>query len=248
MAAADGEWVTAAFLADGRLRVLRRVRAAVGGPDRAVLPGFLEVVELAGGVPSSRVPLDAVGHSVPASSIAGDRILLLEPLAPPVFSLHDTRTGRRLRALAGQEQWRVSDAVLLSDRTVAVVEKRGTTSRLRLVAEGGGDRLIELPGEFVAGALGGELPGGRLGIGLLGAAPASDRYGDQRIGDTVVVDLAKGQLIRREVGLRLAVTLYGRARAGSSAATLFETQAGELVRLDPDTGARQVVLAASPRR
>jgi hypothetical protein len=247
MAAADGEWVTAAFLADGRLRLLRRVRPAVGGPDRAVLPGFLEVVELAGGVPSSRVPLQAVGHSVPASSIAGDRILLLEPLAPPVFSLHDARTGRRLRALTGEELWRVSDALLLSDGTVAAVETRGTASRLRLVAEGRADRLVELPGEFVVGALGGELPGGRLGIGLFGAPPASDRRGDQRIGDTVVVDLGTGQLTRREVGLRPAVTLYGRVRGGS-AATLFETQAGELVRLDPDTGARLVVLAASTRR
>jgi hypothetical protein len=245
-AAADGEWVTAAFLADGRLRVLRHVRAVVGGPERAVLPGFLEVVELAGGVPSSRVPLEAVSHSVLASSVVGDRILLLEPLAPRVFSLHDVRTGRRLRAFAGEEPWQVKDALLLADGTVAVVEQHGTASRLRLAADGKADRLIELPGEFVAGALGGELPGGRLAVGLFGAPQTPGRLLDVRMGDTVLmVDLATGHVVRREAGLQPVATAYGRGRGSSAVSTLFETQAGELVRLDPDTGARQVLLAAS---
>jgi hypothetical protein len=247
-AAADGEWVTAAFLADGRLRALRRVRAVVGGPERALLPGFLEMIEIAGGVPSGRVPFQAVGHSMPASSIAGDRILLHEPLVPRVFSLHDARTGRRLRALAGEGPWRVNDALLLSDGTVAVVENDGSASRLRLAAEGQADRLIEFPGEFVVGVLGGELPGGRLGVGLVGATPGSGPRLDSAVGDTVVVDLATGQLGRREAGLRPAVAGYGRAREVPAASSLFETQAGELVRLDFDTGARQVVLEAKPAR
>lgn len=242
-AGADDDWVAAAFLRDGRLRALRRVRPVVGGPGRQVLPGFLELVDFAGGVPSSRLPLEAVGHAMLMSGIAGERILLFEPQVPRVVSLHDARTGRRLRVFAGEPPWRVNDALLLADGSVAVVEMDGTASRLRLATDMRLDRLIELPGPFVIGVLGGELPGGRIAVGLFGAPPGPGARGEERVGETVVIELATGEIVRREAGL-----LPAAGQASKAAATLFETAAGELVRLDPDTGQRRVVVAAKTAR
>jgi hypothetical protein len=49
--------------------------------------------------------------------------------------------------------------------------------------------------------------------------------------------------VRREAGL-----LPAAGQASKAPATLFETAAGELVRLDPDTGQRRVVVAAKTAR
>lgn len=253
-AGADGEWVTAAFLGDGRVRALRRVRPVVGGPGRATLPGFLELVELAGGVPSSRAPLDAVGHAVLASGIAGERILLHEPIASPIgsagvaartVSLHEAASGQRLRAFQGEDGWTVTDAALLEDG-VAVVERRAQSSRLRLAMDGGADRLVELPAGFVM--LGGELPGARIVLGLWPSARVP-RAGEPHGGEALIVSLAAGEVVGREADLVPTARggLYGGWRELRGAASLFETKAGELVRLDPATGSRQVVLAAAPR-
>ena len=219
--ATDGEWVTAAFLPDGRLRALRRVRPVVGGPDRGVIPGFLELVELAGGVPSSRVPLEAVGHASLASGITGDRILLLEHLVPTGASLHDVRSGRRLRAFVSEPEFRVQGAKLLGTGAVAVIEGGATSTRLRLAADDAPDRLVELPAR--AAYFGAELPQGRVAVGLM-SEPRPGPYGTRPNLDTLVVALATGTIDRRETGLWPA------------GGPFFESAAGELVRLDPDTG------------
>jgi hypothetical protein len=244
-AAADGEWVAAAFLPDGRMRALRRIRAVVGGPGRAVIPGFLEVVEMAGGVPSSRQPLEAVGQAFLASGLAGERILLHEPLAPRRVSLHDIRSGRRLRVFDGEPGWAVVDAMLLRGGAVAVVEGTRGSCRLRLATDGEPDRLVELPAGLAL--IGGELPGGRLAVGLLGRPTGTDP-GDA--GDTLLVALASGEIVRREAGILppLVHDVAGEGPPSPEASRLFVTQAGEIVRLDPDTGRREVVLAAKTPR
>jgi hypothetical protein len=231
--ATDGEWVTAAFLPDGRLRALRRVRPVVGGPDRGVIPGFLELVELAGGVPSSRVPLEAVGHASLVSGITGDRILLLEHLVPTGASLHDVRSGRRLRAFVSEPEFRVQGAKLLGTGAVAVIEGGATSTRLRLAADDAPDRLVELPAR--AAYFGSELPQGRVAVGLM-SEPRPGPYGTRPNLDTLVVALATGTIERRETGLWPA------------GGPFFESAAGELVRLDPDTGERKVVVPARPQR
>ncbi len=244
-AGADGEWLTAAFLEDGRVRALRRVRGVVGGPGRAVLPGFLEVVELAGGVPSSRVSFDAVGHAGLASGIAGERLLLHEPQSPRGVSLHDIASGRRLRFFRDEDGWTITDVAMLERGGVALVERAAGANRLQLAADGESDRLVELPGELAI--LGGELPGDRIAVGqarLLGTSGGDATS----VGDTVIVSRATGEILRREPGLMPAARggFYGRDRSPGGA-TLFETDGGDLVRLDPDTGTRQVVLAAKTR-
>ncbi len=243
-AATDGEWVAAAFLADGRVRALRRLRAVVGGPGRAVIPGFLEVVEMAGGVPSGRLPLESVYHAVLASSLAGERILLYEPQAPRTASLHDARNGRRLRSFTGEPGRPLVDAMLLASGAVAVVEGTGVSSRLRLATDGEPDRLVELPAGVAL--LGGELPGGRLAVGLYRGRTAGS--GNSR--DTLVVALASGEIVRREAGIVPALRqgLSGFGRPSPAASTLFEAESGDIVRLDPETGQRQLVLAAKTPR
>jgi hypothetical protein len=242
---ADGEWVRAVFLPDGRLRAVRRVRAVVGGPGRAVIPGFLELVDFAGGVASGRLPLEAAGHAVVASGIAGDRLLLHEPQAPRAVSLHDGRSGQRLRVFAGEPGFTVADALLLTSGGVAVIEGGSAASRLRIATDAEPDRLTELPAGFAQ--FGGELPGGRVSIGLHGAA-RTDRH--QEPAGTLIVALASGEIVRREPGLQPALR-QGATSARPSApgmSTLFASPAGEIVWLDPDTGQRQVVLAAKPAR
>jgi hypothetical protein len=243
-AAADGDWVAAAFLPDGRMRALRRLRAVVGGPGRAVIPGFLEVVEMAGGVPSSRRPLEAVGQAFLASGLAGERILLHEPLAPRRVSLHDARSGQRLRVFDAEPGWAVVDAMLLTGGAVAVVEGTRGSSRLRLATDRAPDRLVELPAGLAL--IGGELPGGRLSVGLL----RPTKTGSADSGDTLIVALASGEIVRREAGIVPAL-LQGVAGFGPpspEASRLFVMQAGEIVRLDPDTGRREVVLPAPTPR
>jgi hypothetical protein len=237
----DGDWMTAMFLADGRLRALRRVRGVVGGPGRAVLPGFLEVVEFAGGVPSNRVPLDVLGHVGVASGIVGDRILLQEPRSPRTVSLHDLASGRRMRAFWGEDGWAITDVALFEGGRVALVEGRLGANRLRLAADGEADRLLDLPDGLAT--IGRELPGARIAVGLrrpLGSPGA----GETSEAETVIVARASGEVVRRESGLTPAsrVGLFGGESPGG--APLFETERGELVRLDVDSGSRRLVLAA----
>jgi hypothetical protein len=239
-AAADGEWVKAAFLPDGRVRALRRVRAVAG--RGSVRPGFVEIVELAGGAASSRTALDAVGHALLASPLTGSRVLLFEPVGPRTVSLHDVAGGSRLRTFAGEGAFGVHDAALLSDGTVALIESSRGAYRLRLASDGASDRLVEL--ESAPVLLGGELPRGRIAVGLL---PAGGR---QWAGDTLVVEVASGRVVRRLEGLLPASLprLGGGHADPSEASTLFGTRAGAIVRLDPETLAQSVVLEAAPSR
>src|SRR5262249_12539320 len=96
-AATDGEWMAAAFVEDGQLRAFRRVRTALAAPGQGIVPGRIEVVSMRGGVPESAVRLDALGQAFLVSPAGGDLVLLQEPMAPSRFSLHDVRSGRRLR-------------------------------------------------------------------------------------------------------------------------------------------------------
>jgi hypothetical protein len=245
-AVTDGDWLTATFLADGRVRALRRVRGVVGGPGRAVLPGFLEIVELSGGVPSSRVPLEAASHAALASGIAGERLLLHEPQSPPAVSLIDIASGRRLRVFGVEGGAAIVGVALLERGGVAVVERAERTNRLRLAADGEADRLFELPGGLPM--LSGELPGGRFAVGLLRRLD----YGvgeEAEVGDTLIVARGTGEILRREPGLLPAGRggFHGYRGESRGGATLFETEGGDMVRLDPDTGTRQIVLAAKSR-
>ena len=250
IAAADGEWITAAFQPDGRLRAFRRVRGIVGGPGQETLPGYIEVVELAGGVPSSRVRFDVVGNALLLSAAEGDRVLFHEPGASRIVSLHETRSGRRLRLFKGDSGSTVQDALLLDNGGVAVIEGDRTRNRLRLAADNQPDRLVELPDGLAV--LGGELPGGLVAVairplplevdgangatpsmGANGATPSSSRSTRERS------CAGRPAFCPRCAG--------GRWRPGpppQAVSSLFMSETGELLRLDGVTGERRVILAA----
>jgi len=233
-AAADGEWIAAAFLRDGRLRAFRRIRTVAGSPGRPTLPGFIELVELAGGVPTAGARLDAVGHAVLCSPPAAERVLLLEPLAPRSYSLHEAATGRRLGVFAGDDGYTVAHAVLLDDGGAALVESDHVRNRLRLALDGQPHRLVELPPGLAT--LGGVLKHNLLSIAIRRQLPFEPgRFGPELV-ETLLVAIDTGEVVRREPRL---------APAGG-VATLFITSEGDLVRLDPATGERQVLLKAGP--
>jgi hypothetical protein len=226
-AAADGDWLAAVFLDNGELRAFRRVRAALGAPGTGVVPGRIEVVTLRGGVPEGAVRLDAVGHAVLSLASGADRLLLQEAFNPRVYSLHDVRSGRRLRTFAGEDGFRVMDARLLADGGVALVETLAATTRLRITHEGRPDGVAALPS--IACHLGTGPSRDWLAVGCreLGRGPFA--------GSTLFFSTDTAEPRGNEAGL-----------VPTAEASLFVSDAGELVRLDPETHARKVLLAAPP--
>ena len=238
--AADGTWMAAAFLKDGELRAFRRVRAALGALGTGVLPGRVEVVSMGGGVPTSAIRLDAVGHAILLSPADEDFVLLHEPLAPRRVSLHDARTGRLVRRFSGEDGFQVADALELEDGGVALIEAQPPTRRLRLAREGQPDRVALLPeGSAV---ISGGLPQGLLAIGRF--VPAHGLLA----GETLFFSSDTAEPRGSEPGLLPALRfgLGPSRRVTGVAAQLFVSDSGELVRFDPSTRERRLLLPAPP--
>jgi hypothetical protein len=239
--AADGDWMAAAFLESGELRAFRRVRPALGAPGSGVAPGRVEVVAMKGGVPEGAIPLDAVGHAMLASPPDGGLVLLNELQTPLRYSLHDARTGRRLRTFSGEDGFQVASARLLADGGVAVLEVLVPSKRLRLAHEGRPDRVVSLPA--TAALL---SPG--PAEGLLAVACFTFVRGPQA-GETLFFSSDTGEPRGREEGLLPALAWHPwQTMRAAPAAQLFVADAGELVRFDPATRARRVLLPAPPPR
>ena len=238
-AASDGKWMAAGFRPDGQLKAFRRVQPVVGPPGTGVVPGRIEVVSMSGGVPTSAIRLEAVGHAILISPPEEESVLLLEALAPRRISLHDTRTGRRVATFTAQDGLQVMDGFLLSNGRVAILEAQGPDVRLRLAAEGQADRVVALPeGSTVLG----ELPGGLLAVGR--NVPANGR----RAGETLFFSSDSAEPRGREPGLlpALRLMLMPARRTVGTAAQLFVSDAGELVQFDPSSRERKVMLPAPP--
>jgi hypothetical protein len=222
-AASDGTWMTAAFLPDGQLRAFRRVRPLVGPPGSAIVLGRVEVVGFSGGLPTSAIRLETVGHAILASSPEEDLVLLNDVLAPKQFSLHDARTGRRIATFAGQDGLQLIDAILLSNGKVAMIEAHGPEARLRLVMEGQPDHVATLP---LGSAALHELPDGLIAAGHF--TPATNQF------ETLFFSADTAEQRGRQPGLRPEFR------------TLFFSDKGELVRFDPASRERRVLLPAAP--
>jgi hypothetical protein len=132
---------------------------------------------------------------------------------------------------------------MLSDGRVSVLERAGGTNFLRLAAAPAGhDRLIELPpGDPLLGA---ELAGGVLTIGVRPPKP-DGRGADPDRAFALLVALGSGEIVRREEGLLPAGPR--RLLSGTTPSSLLLSVSGQLVKLDPATGERQVVLEAPAR-
>jgi hypothetical protein len=235
--AADGDWMGAAFLENGELRAFRRVRPALGAPGSGIVPGRVEIVTLKGGVPEGAIPLDALGHAFLSSPPDGNLVLLNEPLGPPRYSLHDARTGRRLRTFSGEDGFQVASARLLPDGGVALIETLAPSRRLRLARDGRPDQVVPLPvnaAQLSAGPADGLLA---VGCFTIVRGPLA--------GETVFFSSDTGEPRGREEGLLpvLDWSTQSTMRA-TPAAHLFLSDRGELVRFDPATRARLVLLPA----
>ena len=230
--ASDGDWVAAAFLPDGQLRTFRRVRPAVGPPGAGTVPGRIEVVSLKGGVPESATRLTAVGHALLCSPADGDLVLLQEP--PNRYSLHDPRTGRLVRTFSGEDGFQVGSARLLEDGAVALVETLAPTRRLRVAREGQPDRVAELPQGAAFASPG---PPGLIAVGRFEISRGS------QAGETLFFSSDTAEPRGREPGL-LPAFGFAPWLSGRAASQIFVSDSGELVRLDPSTRERRVLLPA----
>jgi len=187
-------------------------------------------------------------------SVAGERLLVLhhrissDPAqARPLrkATLHDGVTGALLRTLA--ENVADVDADFLTDGRIALAEIREGAGRLRVLGRDGTEgRSIDL-GPLQRASLEGEPEPGRLFLGL-GACPMFLPVDCE----AALVDVESGQVTREpsvsparplwhpRLGLR-----HFRPEPGSLGATLFRSFDGQLVRLDPKGGTRQVLLGGA---
>lgn len=186
------------------------------------------------------------------SSPSGDRLLVLQRRTPPSLpdarplspTLHDGMTGSLLGSLA--ETVMDIDADLLADGRIALAEIEDRGARLRVLGrDGNEERSIDL-GPFREASLGGEPEAGRLFLGL-GPCPRFLR--GTRACETVLVDVASGQ-ITRQPGVSPAHALWHprvgpwgpRPAPGSLGAVLFRSPEGQLVRLNTRSGTHQILL------
>jgi len=185
------------------------------------------------------------------SSALGERLLVLHhplhrdagearPLSGATF--HDGVTGALLVTLA--ENVADVDADFLADGRIALAEIREGAGHLRVLGRDGTEgRSIDL-GPLQRVSLGGEPEPGRLFLGL-GSCPMFRPVGCE----AALVDVESGQ-ITREPGVSPARPLWHtrvglqerRPAPGSLGATLFRSFDGQLLRLDPKGGTRQVLL------
>ena len=231
--AGSGRWLPdVVFLDDRRLRGLRRI----GGEDTMV-----QIVEIR--LPGGHSEITGQVATTAAwtrSDDAGDRLFVIHRTTRPLVTLHDGHSGSLLATLTGPGTDRGADAGFLSGGRIAVVSGEGGHSLLRVCRrDGTEERRLQLgPGWCL---LGGEPEPGRLYVGLR-SAPSKSR--------TVLIDLDRGSILRSEGGLFPAAAAHRRdpryppprPRPGTPGAALFVSDDGELIRLDPTTGQRTVLL------
>lgn len=234
--AAGGEWLRPTLFLDGqRVRALRRTGA------RGAL---VEVVEMRLPESESEVigRLDGAEDFWARFDETAERLLVFHQTPRRRITLHDGRSGSLLATITDTDADQEADAAFLSDGRIVVA----ATGAVRVCRRDGiEERRLEL-GAGRAG-LGGELAPGRLYVGL-NDAPSESR--------TLVVDLDLGSVIREEKGLFPALarrgnprhTLAPRPRPGEPGTSLFVSDDGELVRLNPTTGQRTVLLGGTVRR
>ncbi len=220
--AGSGEWLwDVVFLDNDRVRGLRRAMGTMVEIVEIRLPeGHPEV--------TGRFAASAVAKT--QWDGAAERLLVSHQTRA---TLHDGRDGSLLATVSEPgTQW-IANAGFLSDGRIAIATAEGDHSLLRVCRHDGSEerRLPLGPGR---GLLGGEPQPGRLYVGL--RAGATSR--------SVLVDLDRGSILHREEGLLPAVTSprVPRPRPGTPGASLFLSDDGGLVRLDPTTGQRTVLL------
>ena len=186
-----------------------------------------------------------------ARLFVGTRSLTDDPLGMRALTLHDGRTGALAATLA--TDLRIPQARFLSGNRIAVVGIAGATARALLFEGekgwGSSARIVEL-GAAKRVVLGGEIAPGRVALSLL---PFEENLSaSQRAAKLVAVDAATGAVSPLADGLvpadRFAwwySSVLPPAEAAAPWSLLFLDADSRLVRLDPATGARTVLLGRS---
>jgi hypothetical protein len=176
----------------------------------------------------------------------GDRLLIRSSGGSKTIALYDGRTGAILSTLAEQARGERAWADFASDGRVVLGQSQNGAATLRLFSK---DGLLQSEIPLGAGSrvvLGGEAAAGKL---VVAAGPGGMR--SELTGRIFVADLALGTA--RPVAEKLfPVASFPRwfggdptlaPEPGSEATKLFYGPNGSLVRFDPLTGERRVVLA-----
>jgi hypothetical protein len=245
----EGEARQAVFVDEDVIRLFPRFHNAV---RKDITPAGLEITELSLLSKKPSVTGRFERETLPFLRMSADGRLFVGVLEKRL-TLHDGRTGALLSTLT--EELRSPQVRFLSGGRVAVAGIAGAQAEMKIFLEGEEGRSATAARTTGLGpakrlVLGGEIAAGRVAVSLF---PFEENLpGSGRAAKLAIVDATTGAIFPGPDGLVLADRLswwispiLPPAEAGSPASRLFLTASGALVRLDPATGARTVVLGRS---
>ncbi len=227
-----------AFVSEDAVRAFRR-HEPVGRPADATLDLVEVDVPRAAAAVSLRIPTR--GNAWVRMSPDTARLLVLDRIDHGVgVTLRDTKSGAAIATLVEPGTASGVNADFLSDGRIVVLEN-AREPRLRSFAPDGREERVVALGSVSIACDAGEIGPGEIAVSTWGASGALD---------TLIVDLAAGRVVRRETGLvpvesrrRLVGDPRARRAPTPDAPSLWWSR-DRLVRIDPRTGVRTVVLTA----
>jgi hypothetical protein len=223
-------------------QTIRAVGIRPGGDILAPRSLELLTIDLAGPTLQVTGRIEAPGARWARTDPSGRRLLLRREKARSV-GVFDARSGARVADIAAAPDAYSFDAGLLGDGRLALAEALPSGARVRFFDPEGREAVAVPLGRARSVRLGGEPRAGRLAVGL-----EMSSFGPS---DVALVDTAAARLVRVEKGLApLRTGVVGLFSSGlpvgSPGASLFTDDDGALVRLDPDSGQRRIILPGAP--
>ncbi len=227
------------FAGGDRLRAYRRLDGAT-----RTLPGEVEILNLdiRSGTTQVIGRFESRGNSWLRLAPDGERFLALHrPDFRPSLTLHGPR-GDLLATLVATGSATRAEADFMADGRIAVLESLAST-RLRILSPGGEEEWeLTLADSPLSAHLGGEIAAGRLMVGLHGRSGA--------VAKAIEVDVIERRIAQSWDGLDpvLGHWSYGfqamadRVVPGEPGTRLFLSARRALLRVDPTTGQRTVLL------
>lgn len=251
-----GESPRFAFAGEDTIRIFPRFLNAANRKELAA--AAFEITELSLPSKKSSVTGRFDRETLPFLRLAADgrffvgtRRLTEDPNGASALTLHDGRTGATVATLG--EDLRNVQARFMTGNRIAIAGIANSRAKMKIFSEGeegrgaAPARTIDL-GPAKRLVLGGEIAPGRIALSLL---PFEENLpASPRTARLALVDVSSGAVSFAAEGLvpadRFAWWWFSPvlppAEAGSPASSLFLDADGRLVRLDPATGARTVLL------